>query len=103
LVTGNGTGASTLVTGNGTGATIQVTGNGTGAEAVNITLPNGTGMSMEISLGCHSADVTIVDDNFAPVVTFQGVAVLGNTGLCEAGYFDSAFVANPGQDFRRDR
>jgi hypothetical protein len=101
-VTGSGTGSSIDVTGSGTGSSIQVTGSGTGSEAIIITLPDGTGMSMEISLGCSVASVTIVDESWAPIVSFGNVPVLGETGLCSAGNdgFDAAFVANPGRDFQ---
>ena len=51
-VTGSGTGYDKEVTGGGTGSTILVTGGGTGSEAVTITLPDGTGISMELVVGC---------------------------------------------------
>ena len=104
LVTGTGTGSNTLVTGTGTGSTILVTGTGTGAEDISITLPNGTGMSMEVSLGCNSAGVTIVDQYSAPVVSFSNVQVFGYSGSCgtvtSRGEFGAAFRGNPGGDFR---
>jgi hypothetical protein len=86
-VTGGGTGSSVQVTGGGTGSSILVTGGGTGSEAISITLPTGTGMSMEVSLGCDSAIVSIVDEYSAPIVTFENVQVVGSTGLCESGGF----------------
>jgi hypothetical protein len=87
-VTGNGTGAAIQVTGNGTGSSIEVTGNGTGAEAIMITLPQGTGISMEVNLGCGSADVTIVDQLFAPIASFNDVSVVGGGSDCSVGGFD---------------
>jgi hypothetical protein len=98
-VTGNGTGGSALVTGNGTGSSINVTGNGTGAEAITITLPDGTGMAMEVEMGCTTATVTVLDSASQPVVTFNNVQVIGDTGLCSRG-FDAGFRADPGGDFR---
>ena len=100
-VTGNGTGSSTQVTGNGTGSTILVTGNGTGAEAITITLPNGTGMKMEVSVGCGLAGVSVIDDQSAPVVAFINVPVIGDSSsFCSAEGFGANFGANPGRDFR---
>jgi hypothetical protein len=102
-VTGGGTGSNTQVTGGGTGSTILVTGGGTGTEAITITLPNGTGLSMEVSMGCGMASVTIVDENSAPIVAFNEVPILGDTGLCGnnfVGGFGADFAADPGRDFR---
>jgi hypothetical protein len=96
-VTGNGTGSSALVTGNGTGSTIMVTGSGTGTEAIAINLPDGTGLAMEISLRCGSADVTVLDSSFAPVVMFENVSVVGDTGLCSGS--SGAHLTAPGYDF----
>jgi hypothetical protein len=84
-VTGNGTGASADVTGNGTGSAIQVTGNGSGADAITITLPEGTGMAMEVFLSCGSATVAVIDSNSVEVVAFNKVEVIGDTQLC--GHF----------------
>jgi hypothetical protein len=75
-----------LVTGGGTGSSILVTGDVTGIEAVSITLPSGTGLGMEISLGCNSANVTIMDANNVSVARFENVNVIGNTGLCSGGF-----------------
>jgi len=97
-VTGNGTGLSVQVTGNGTGSTFLVTGNGTGTKAISITLPDGTGMAMDISLGCRSANVTVLDASFAPVVAFENVNVIGDTGLC--GEPMGGHMSDPGFDFR---
>ena len=100
-VTGTGTG--TQVTGTGTGSTILVTGTGTGTEAIAITLPAGTGMNMEISVGCNFANVAIVDSQSVPVVAFDNVAVIGSSGICDKADmsgFGPAFRANPGADFQ---
>ena len=98
--TGGGTGSSTDTTGGGTGTTIQgfigdqfvlTTGGGTGAETVSITLPAGTGLMMEVTLGCETASVSVIDANFAEVVTFQNVPIIGSTGFCandDSGGFD---------------
>ena len=80
-VTGGGTGIE--VTGGGTG--IEVTGGGTGQDSIFINLPAGTGLEMEISLGCQTASVSVLDSNFAEVVSFNNIQVMGNTGLCESG------------------
>jgi len=98
LVTGGGTGSSILVTGGGTGSSILVTGGGTGTKAIAITLPDGTGMAMDISLGCRSANVTVLDASFAPVVAFENVNVIGDTGLC--GEPMGGHMSDPGFDFR---
>ena len=81
-VTGGGTGSAIQVTGGGTG--IEVTGGGTGAETLAITLPAGTGLEMEVTLGCRTATVTVLDSNFTEVVSFNNVQVMGNTGLCDS-------------------
>jgi hypothetical protein len=103
-VTGGGTGSRTDVTGGGTGSSILVTGGGTGAEAISITLPDGTGMSMEVVLGCQAAGVSIVDENSIPIVTFHNVPVVGNTGLCDnngSEYRNGNFFKNPeGFDYK---
>ena len=80
----------------------MVTGNGTGAESVAITLPNGTGMNMEINVGCGVAGIAIVDDQSIPVVEFAAVPLIGDSGFCgnTAGGFGVAFKADPGRDFR---
>jgi hypothetical protein len=103
--TGTGTGSSTLVTGTGTGtgSTILVTGTGTGSEAIRITLPNGTSMKMEVSLGCGEASVSVIDNQSAPVVEFTNVPVIGDPSFCgnvNNDGFGSAFRADPGRDFR---
>ena len=80
-----------------------MTGTGTGTEAISITLPNGTGMSMEVSLGCNSAGVTIVDGYSVPIVSFNDVQISGSSGNCRnpsiGGRFGADFRVNPGRDF----
>ena len=97
-VTGNGTGSSGQVTGNGTGSTIAVTGNGSGADAIRITLPGSTGLAMEISIACGAANVTVLDASFVPVVSFENVAVIGDTEFCSSE--ELAVMTGPGRDFR---
>ena len=82
-VVGGGTG--TEVVGGGTGSGTLVVGGGTGSEAIAITLPRGTGMHMEITMGCSSATVSVLDSNSSVVTTFNDVPVIGNTGLCARG------------------
>jgi hypothetical protein len=91
-VAGGGTGKK--VAGGGTG--IQVAGGGTGAEDITITLPAGTGLEMEVSLGCHSASVSVLDSTYAEVISFENVKVMGNTGLCGS-------VSDNGSSFRGNR
>ena len=79
-VTGGGTGFE--VTGGGTG--FEVTGGGTGMERVAITLPSYTGLEMDVTLGCETASISIVDSNFVEVAYFSNVKVIGNTGLCQS-------------------
>ena len=120
-VTGSGTGSSAQVTGSGTGDTRQVTGTGTGnarqvtgtgtgnstfiaggatdIDAVKVTLPDGTGLAMEVTLSCGFATVTVVDSLSAPVAIFERVPVLGDTGACAGGY-GGGFKSDPGRDFR---
>ncbi|MEJ8567556.1 hypothetical protein [Elongatibacter sediminis] len=99
-VTGNGTGRSVQVTGNGTGRSVLVTGNGSGADAIRITLPEGTGMAMEVSLGCGKASVAVMGQSGAALATFNNVPVVGDTGLCSRGGFGGDFIRDPGRDFR---
>jgi hypothetical protein len=89
-VTGGGTGAE--VTGGGTGAEssdtfILVTGGGTGQENIAITLPDGTGLEMEITLGCKTASVSVLDANYTEVVSFNNIKVMGETGLCQSSSY----------------
>ena len=37
---------------------------------------------MEVTLDCQTATISILDSNYAEIVTFDNVRVLGNTGLC---------------------
>jgi len=98
LVTGNGTGDATHVTGNGTGSSFLVAGSSSGGDAIAITPPDGTGLAMEISLHCGTANVTVLDATFAPVVSFENVTVVGDTGLC--GGSTGGHLTDPGFDFR---
>ena len=75
------------VTGGGTG--IEVTGGGTGVERIAITLPSYSGLEMDITLGCGTASVSILDNNFAEVASFKNVVVMGDTGLCQYAANDS--------------
>ncbi|NNK98624.1 MAG: hypothetical protein HKO88_06215, partial [Xanthomonadales bacterium] len=81
--TGGGTGIET--TGGGTGIYVLTTGGGTGQESIAVTLPTNTGLEMEVTLGCQTATVSILDSNFNEVVAFHNIQVIGNTGLCETG------------------
>jgi len=79
-VAGGGTGSDSY--GNNGNNTILVAGGGTGSDAIVITLPGGTDMQMEVSLGCNSASVSILDSNFVEVVSFANVPVFGASGFC---------------------
>jgi len=89
--TGGGTGIDT--TGGGTGSNsfgasgtiVLTTGGGTGNESIAITLPGSTGLEMEITLGCQTASVSVLDVNYTEVVAFNNIAVMGSTGLCDSG------------------
>jgi hypothetical protein len=37
---------------------------------------------MEITLGCRTASVTVLDTNYAEVVSFYNIPVMGDTGMC---------------------
>jgi hypothetical protein len=80
--TGGGTGIET--TGGGTGIYVLTTGGGTGQESIAITLPSNSGLEMEVTLGCQTASVSILDSNFTEVVSFNDIQVIGNTGLCQS-------------------
>ncbi len=86
-----GAGTGTEIAGAGTGSQILIAGAGTGTDAITITLPQGTGLAMEVSMGCGVATVTVIDSNFVPVVAFENVAVIGNPGFCDGGRFGSDF------------
>ena len=81
-VTGAGTGGNLDVTGAGTGSSINVTGAGTGANGIVITLPEGTGLAMEVVLGCGSATVSVLDADSVEVVSFADVPVIGAADFC---------------------
>jgi hypothetical protein len=38
---------------------------------------------MEVTLGCQTASVTVLDSNYAEVVSFDNIPVMGDTGLCQ--------------------
>ena len=79
-IAGGGTGID--IAGGGTG--IDIAGGGTGEESVFITLPNGTGLELEILLGCNSATVAVLDSSdYSVVVSFDNIKVMGDTGLCQ--------------------
>jgi len=80
LVAGAGTGAE--VAGAGTGA--EIAGAGTGADAITVTLPGGTGLAMEVIMGCGSASVAVLDSASVPVVLFPNVPVRGDSGFCSS-------------------
>jgi hypothetical protein len=82
-IAGGGTGVE--IAGGGTGTTIQIAGGGTGTESVFLTLPAGTGLEMEIILGCKTASVTVLDSSYAEVVSFTNIPVMGDTGMCVDG------------------
>ncbi len=81
-VTGGGTGGLLDVTGGGTGTSILVTGGGTGADGIVITLPEGTGLAMEVTLGCGSATVSVLDADSVEVISFADVPVIGAADFC---------------------
>jgi hypothetical protein len=84
-IAGGGTGVQ--IAGGGTG--VQIAGGGTGVSSILITLPDGTGLDMEIVLGCDSATVSVLDsENLSEIVTFTDVKVVGDTGLCQADAFE---------------
>jgi hypothetical protein len=39
-------------------------------------------MNMEVSIGCGTASVAVVDENYAPIVEFNQVLVIGGAGFC---------------------
>jgi hypothetical protein len=43
---------------------------------------------MEITLGCQTASVSVLDSNYTEVVSFDNIKVMGDTGLCQ--YADNA-------------
>ena len=81
-IAGGGTGIE--IAGGGTG--IEIAGGGTGIESIFLTLPTGTGLEMEIVLGCKTATVSVLDSaTYSEVVTFNNINVVGETGLCQSG------------------
>jgi hypothetical protein len=85
-IAGGGTGIE--IAGGGTG--IEIAGGGTGIESVYITLPTGTGLELEIEMGCNSATVSVLDSkDFSEVVSFNNIKVLGDTGLCQVATIDT--------------
>jgi hypothetical protein len=39
---------------------------------------------MDVTLGCETASISIVDSNFVEVAYFSNVKVNGDTGLCQS-------------------
>jgi hypothetical protein len=39
---------------------------------------------MEVTLGCQTASVSVLDSNYTEVVSFENIRVMGNTGLCDS-------------------
>jgi hypothetical protein len=64
-----------------------------------VTLPDGTGMSMEVSVGCGSASVSIIDSHYSPVVVFDNVSIVGGVGFCHDNGTGADFRKSPGLDF----
>ena len=91
-IAGGGTGSKTEIAGGGTGVEIagggtgiEIAGGGTGEESIYITLPNGTGLQMEMKLGCNTATISVLDSiDFSEIVTFNNIPVMGDTGLCQS-------------------
>lgn len=44
---------------------------------------------MEITLGCQSASVSVLDSNYVEVVYYDNIKVVGDTGLCQADVYES--------------
>jgi hypothetical protein len=58
---------------------------------------------MEVTVGCGTAGVSVVDDQSAQVVEFTNVPVLGGSSICgnsDAEGFGADFKSDPGGDFR---
>jgi hypothetical protein len=77
-----GAGTGTEIAGAGTGSHILIAGAGTGTDAITITLPEGTGMAMEISMGCKFATVAVIDSNSVQVIAFNKVPLIGSPEFC---------------------
>jgi len=84
-----GSGSGTNVAGSGSGTQILVAGSGSGTDAITITLPQGTGMAMEVSMGCGVATVAVIDSNSVQVVAFNEVSVIGNPEFCNNRFGNS--------------
>jgi len=98
-IAGSGSGSAVNIAGSGSGSQILIAGSGSGSS-IAITLPNGTGMAMEITMGCGSAKVAVNDSNSVEVVSFENVKVMGQSGFCGADNgFGRDFRINPGKDF----
>ena len=54
---------------------------------------------MEITLGCQTASVTVLDTNYAEVVSFNNIPVLGDTGMCAKNDFGVKTIFG-GKDYR---
>ena len=92
-----GSGSGIDVAGSGSG--IDVAGSGSGLDAITITLPQETGMYMEVSIGCGYATVAVNDSNSTEIVAFDNVNVISDTEFCEKD-FDDSFINSPGADFQ---
>ena len=59
-------------------------------------------MNMEVSLGCDTAAVSVMDNLSVTVVEFTNVPVISASGFCgnsKPGGFGADFRAHPGRDF----
>jgi hypothetical protein len=54
---------------------------------------------MEVTLGCQSASVTVLDSSYAEVVSFNNIPVMGDTGLCQSN--DRNFGSSTGWSDQR--
>ena len=89
-IAGGGTGSKTEIAGGGTG--VEIAGGGTGEESIFITLPDGTGLEMELVLGCETATVSVLDStDLSEIVTFHNIKVMGDTGLCQSTADEAEF------------
>ena len=101
-IAGSGSGSAAQIAGSGSGSQILIAGSGSGRQGIFVTLPDGTGMAMEVAMGCGSASVSVVDSNSVPIATFNNVKVLGKAEFCSSD-FGGGFQRNPGGDFRLER
>ena len=51
-------------------------------EVTSVTLPSGTGLAMDVTLGCGTATVSVLDADLMEVVSFADVPVIGGTEYC---------------------